>query len=105
MERASLHAFFNELDTIHAPVVKEAGWGRDFLAWTKKRHRKAKQMAGKANDAVLTGSIKAYQAMPAPVQKAVNDPKIMDPSDQTGGIALGAAKRMLKFGAARRQKS
>lgn len=83
---------------------KEAGLGRDMLAWMKWKQRKAQRVAGKMNNAALTASIKVHQKLPAPVQKALTNPTMMDPSDPSAGAAIGAAKQLLKVGSARKKR-
>lgn len=94
MERPLLHAFFSELKYIE----KEAGLGRDLLAWAKKRHRAARQLVSKADTLHRETGIKLYTKLPEQVQKAVTNPQLMDPSDPSGGIALRAAKSLVKMG-------
>lgn len=100
-------SFFDELGHIlkASELSKEAGFGRDFKAWVLKRHRNLKQLSNKANNA----SIKLYTKLPGPVQKAVTNPTLMDPSDSTTTTALGTAAHMaghfLKGASAKPQKS
>jgi hypothetical protein len=93
-------SFFDELDQIISSqdLRKEAGWGRDFKAWVLKRHRSAKQLSAKVNNA----SIKLYTKLPEPVQKAVVHPSLTDTSDSMPSTALGnAARHLLKLGSYR----
>jgi len=85
-------------------LVKEAGLGRDMLAWVKKRYRKAAQVGRKLDSAQRTAGLHVYSRLPSVAQKALVDPKIMDPSDQTAGLAISAAKNMLKLGSVKKRK-
>lgn len=97
-------SFFDELDQIASSqnLSKEAGWGRDFKAWALKRHRAVRKLSDKANNA----SLKLYTKLPEPVQKAVVNPTLMDPSDSTTGTAVTnaayAARHLLKLGSSRK---
>ena len=77
-------------------TVKEAAWERDLQAWALKRQRTARQAVSKLTDAQRL----AYTKLPSPMQRAITDPSIMDPSDLRGGIALNTAKSLFKVGSA-----
>lgn len=127
MLRPSLPAFFDELEKISGELIepavvansdavsgppatpfaqrrgykklertleKDAGLGEDFRRW----RRKAQVAAGRTSQAATNASIKVYTALPGPVQKAVTNPTLTDPSDPSGGIALKGIKTILGGG-------
>lgn len=84
-------------------VIKEAGIGRDFLDWAKRRHQQVKGIVGKvgqhydnAAGAVDRAVTKGYVKLPHKVQKVVSHPALWEPSDPSAGVALGAVKHLIK---------
>ncbi len=75
-------------------LEKDAGLGEDLRRW----RRKAQVAAGRTNQAVTKASIRAYTALPTPVQRAVTSPTLTDPSDPSGGIAVQGLKRIIGGG-------
>ncbi len=92
---------FKKLEQV-SHLSKEAGLGRDFLAWAHRARRKTGKTVAKIDEAQRNLGIKAYMKMPEPVQKAVTNPMVMDPSDQRTNPAFSAAARMLKVGSAQK---
>jgi len=56
------------------------------------------------DDAQRVAGLHVYSKLPSVAQRALTDPKIMDPSDQTAGLAISAAKNMLKLGSVKKKK-
>lgn len=87
---------------------KEAGLLKNVMTWANERTKKLKGKAvaahDKAGDAIRAPSIKLYQAMPKPVQKAVTDPGLMDASDSRAGAAAQGLKHILKIGSAKERR-
>lgn len=73
-----------------AAINKQAGIFSRFAS----SYRTAKTHASKAKKAVDDAALKTFVAMPHPVQKALTDPRLMDPSDQSTGIATKSIFRM-----------
>jgi hypothetical protein len=61
-------------------------------------YRIAKTQVGKAKEVMNRAALKTFVSMPHPVQKVLTDPRIMDPSDQSAGVATTTLMRLLKGG-------
>src|SRR5512140_929463 len=71
---------------------KQAGVFDNF----RKTYRFGRVQAGKARRAVEHHALKGFVALPEPVQKALTDPRIMDPADQTTGTVAGNLIRLIR---------
>ena len=64
----------------------------------RKSYRFGRLQVSKARRGVEHHALKTFAAMPAPVQKALTDPRIMDPADQSTGLAVGNLIRIIRGG-------